>query len=98
MTTKPTPEHDPCCSSHGVPMDCERYRRTHFVEVRPCCAEDAQRLATDGAHPCPHGCENHTVPSLNPTACGHYHSPTEWGHHEDQHNSDYWAAIGKAQS
>ena len=35
-----TPEHDPCCSAHGIPMDCERYRRTHFVEVRPCCTQD----------------------------------------------------------
>lgn len=25
-------------------MDCEKYRRTHFVEVRPCCAIDAERL------------------------------------------------------
>lgn len=39
-----TPDHDPCCSSHGVPMSCERYRRTHFVEVRPCCSTDAARL------------------------------------------------------
>jgi hypothetical protein len=22
-------------------MDCARYRRTHFVEVRPCCSADA---------------------------------------------------------
>jgi hypothetical protein len=32
--------HNPCCSTHGVPMDCISYRRTHFVEVRPCCATD----------------------------------------------------------
>jgi hypothetical protein len=32
--------HDPCCSSHGIVMDCARYRRTHFVEVRPCCTDD----------------------------------------------------------
>lgn len=32
------PAHDPCCSSHGVPMDCATYRRTHFVEVGPCCS------------------------------------------------------------
>lgn len=50
---------------------------------------------TENGYPCPHGCTNHTVSSLYPTACGHYHSPTEWGHHEDVHNSDYWAAIGK---
>jgi hypothetical protein len=25
-------------------MTCERYRRTHFVEVRPCCSIDADRL------------------------------------------------------
>lgn len=43
------PEHDPCCSSHGVPMDCERYRRTHFVEVRPCCSVDAARLRQEQA-------------------------------------------------
>ena len=48
------------------------------------------------AYPCPHGCKTHTVPSLDPTACGHYHSPDEWGHHEQIHNSAYWAAIGKA--
>jgi hypothetical protein len=41
--------HDPCCSSHGVPMTCSRYRRTHFVEVRPCCSEDAERLALEAA-------------------------------------------------
>lgn len=34
--------HDPCCSSHGVTMDCARYRRTHFVEVRPCCSADTR--------------------------------------------------------
>lgn len=37
-------DHSPCCSSHGEPMTCERYRRTHFVEVRPCCTVDAERL------------------------------------------------------
>lgn len=37
--------HKPCCSSHGVDMSCARYRRTHFVEVRPCCAFDAERMA-----------------------------------------------------
>jgi hypothetical protein len=36
--------HVPCCSSHGVPMTCERCRRTHFCEVRPCCAKDAEAL------------------------------------------------------
>ncbi len=30
--------HNPCCSSHGVDMDCATYRRTHFVEVGPCCS------------------------------------------------------------
>lgn len=49
-------------------------------------------------YPCPHGCTDHTVRSPDPTACGHYHSPTEWGHHENQHNSDYWAAIGAKKS
>lgn len=38
------PDHEPCCSSHNVTMSCENYRRTHFVEVRPCCHLDAQRL------------------------------------------------------
>lgn len=42
-------DHSPCCSSHGVPMTCERYRRTHFVEVRPCCAADAERLKQEKA-------------------------------------------------
>jgi hypothetical protein len=32
--------HDPCCSSHGVTMGCDRYRRTHFVEVGRCCKHD----------------------------------------------------------
>lgn len=39
--------HDPCCSSHGVTMTCSQYRRTHFVEVRPCCGADADLLAAD---------------------------------------------------
>lgn len=37
--------HKPCCSSHGEDMTCEKYRRTHFVEVRPCCSADAAALA-----------------------------------------------------
>lgn len=54
MTPSPSPvaavlaepvTHDPCCSAHGVPMTCTRYRRTHFVEVRPCCAHDRTALA-----------------------------------------------------
>jgi hypothetical protein len=32
--------HDPCCSSHGVTMGCDQYRRTHFVEVGRCCEHD----------------------------------------------------------
>lgn len=36
----PMVTHVPCCMAHGIPMDCERYRRTHFVEVRPCCTLD----------------------------------------------------------
>lgn len=44
--------HVPCCTAHGVPMTCERYRRTHFVEVRPCCATDAAELAA-APIPCP---------------------------------------------
>lgn len=42
-------DHSPCCSSHGEPMTCERYRRTHFVEVRPCCTVDAERLEQEKA-------------------------------------------------
>lgn len=41
------PTHVPCCSSHGVAMTCARYRRTHFVEVRPCCSTDARALAAE---------------------------------------------------
>lgn len=34
--------HRPCCSAHApngaaALMDCERYRRTHFVQAGPCC-------------------------------------------------------------
>ncbi|PWK81660.1 hypothetical protein C8D88_11671 [Lentzea atacamensis] len=29
--------HNPCCSSHNVPMDCSIYRRTHLVEADNCC-------------------------------------------------------------
>lgn len=36
--------HDPCCSSHGKVLTCAEYRRTHFVEVRPCCAADRALL------------------------------------------------------
>ncbi len=46
-----TAEHDPCCSSHGVTMTCAEYRRTHFVEVRPCCGADAARLRAEGIDP-----------------------------------------------
>lgn len=50
------PTHVPCCSAHGVSMTCERYRRTHFVEVRPCCSIDARALTTETpVLPCP-GC------------------------------------------
>lgn len=47
----PAPTHFPCCTAHGVDMTCAQYRRTHFVEVRPCCAADARLLDTtkDGA-------------------------------------------------
>lgn len=40
--------HSPCCSAHGEDMTCEKYRRTHFVEVRPCCAFDAAVLKREG--------------------------------------------------
>lgn len=30
--------HRPCCSSHGRHLTCADYRRTHFVEVGPCCS------------------------------------------------------------
>lgn len=44
---EPEEDHSPCCSSHGINMTCERYRRTHFVEVRPCCGTDAARLRAE---------------------------------------------------
>jgi hypothetical protein len=47
--TTDTVTHTPCCSSHGVDMTCERYRRTHFVEVRPCCSIDAAALTAEEA-------------------------------------------------
>ena len=52
----------PCCSSHGKPMCCFHYRRSHFVETGcDCCADgrhikaviaarDASRAAAD-VHP-----------------------------------------------
>jgi hypothetical protein len=40
----PLMTHDPCCTSHDIPMTCETYRSTHFVETRPCCSIDAQLL------------------------------------------------------
>lgn len=30
--------HRPCCSSHTMAACCACYRRTHFVEVGPCCS------------------------------------------------------------
>lgn len=49
----PTPGHSPCCSSHGKDLCCPCYRRSHFVEVGPCCsttaAERATRMAEAGA-------------------------------------------------
>lgn len=30
-------------------MDCQRYRRTHFVEVRPCCSADSRLLEQETA-------------------------------------------------
>jgi len=47
---EPPYDHNPCCSSHNVRMLCENYRRTHFVEVRPCCSLDAIRLRADRLH------------------------------------------------
>ena len=41
---EPEATHAPCCSSHGKTLTCSQYRRTHFVEVRPCCAADARAL------------------------------------------------------
>lgn len=35
--------HAPCCSAHGIAMTCDRYRRTHFVEVGNCCAAWGER-------------------------------------------------------
>lgn len=60
--TKPT--HRPCCSSHGVAMTCARYRRTHFVEVRPCCAVDVNTLAVE-ARP---AFERHRLPGCGTAA------------------------------
>lgn len=41
--------HRPCCSAHGVDMSCDQYRRSHFVEVRPCCCSvDAAVLKATG--------------------------------------------------
>lgn len=48
-TAEAVNEHAPCCSSHKVDMTCERYRLTHFVEVRPCCSIDAAALADETA-------------------------------------------------
>lgn len=44
MSADGTHTHNPCCSSHNVNMTCERYRKTHFVGVRPCCTDDAKIL------------------------------------------------------
>jgi hypothetical protein len=41
--------HAPCCSIHGHAMTCEAYRRTHFVEVRPCCGFDAAVVLAVGS-------------------------------------------------
>jgi hypothetical protein len=41
-----TMTHNPCCSSHGVDMDCAKYRRTHFVEVGNCCDAWARQHPT----------------------------------------------------
>lgn len=40
--------HNPCCSSHGEPMTCEKYRRTHFVEVGDCCAKEPEEPEPTG--------------------------------------------------
>lgn len=34
--------HTPCCTSHGLPLCCADYRRTHFVDRRPCCTADRE--------------------------------------------------------
>lgn len=49
----PQATHVPCCSSHNVHMDCETYRRTHFVEVGNCC--DAWAMDHPAAAPVPQG-------------------------------------------
>lgn len=36
---EPSAAHAPCCSSHGKLLCCACYRRSHFVEVGPCCSE-----------------------------------------------------------
>ena len=54
--------HAPCCSSHGVDMDCETYRRTHFVETGVCC-----RVALDPESP-PHESAAQPAPPTHMTA------------------------------
>lgn len=39
-----SPAHSPCCSTHANDLCCRHYRRSHFVEVRPCCETDARNL------------------------------------------------------
>ncbi|CAL9606033.1 hypothetical protein SUDANB95_05491 [Actinosynnema sp. ALI-1.44] len=45
----PDHTHTPCCSAHGKSMSCATYRRTHFVEIRPCCWVDARQIAAQEA-------------------------------------------------
>jgi hypothetical protein len=46
-----TATHEPCCSRHGASLCCSCYRRSHFVEVRPCCSIDRARLDESAASP-----------------------------------------------
>ena len=54
-----TGPHAPCCSSHGVDMDCETYRRTHFVETGRCCPDPRAPSAPSA----PSGQDTRTIPT-----------------------------------
>lgn len=64
--------HDPCCSSHGASLDCDTYRRTHFVEVGYCCDTWAERhVAGWVPRGCPAGFSSEcpSWSSTNPCRC-----------------------------
>lgn len=108
MSAETTPDHSPCCSSHGLNMSCERYRRTHFVEVRPCCATDAARLKGEPQDAAPVAVEaaapvavEAAAPTLAAPAVGPTPAPAPRpniapGIYEGMSNADYHAdpALG----